>query len=36
MGRPPIEKPKIHIGFRLATDVVHEKVLRDALARGDL
>lgn len=21
-GRPPIEQPKIHIGFRLATDVV--------------
>ena len=23
MGRPPLETPKIHIGFRLAADVVH-------------
>jgi uncharacterized protein (DUF4415 family) len=23
MGRPPIATPKIHIGFRLAADVVH-------------
>jgi uncharacterized protein (DUF4415 family) len=23
MGRPPVETPKIHIGFRLAADVVH-------------
>jgi len=23
MGRPPSEKPKVHIGFRLAADVVH-------------
>jgi uncharacterized protein (DUF4415 family) len=22
MGRPPVEKPKVHIGFRLAADVV--------------
>jgi uncharacterized protein (DUF4415 family) len=22
-GRPPIETPKVHIGFRLAADVVH-------------
>jgi uncharacterized protein (DUF4415 family) len=22
MGRPPVESPKIHIGFRLAADVV--------------
>src|SRR5579862_874632 len=49
MGRPPAEKPKIHIGFRLAADVVEairatgrgynarvEKVLRDALAKGEL
>ena len=49
MGRPPADKPKIHIGFRLAADVVHgiratgrgynarvEKVLRDALAKGEL
>ena len=48
-GRPPVENPKVHIGFRLAADVVAdvratgkgynarvEKVLRDALARGDL
>jgi uncharacterized protein (DUF4415 family) len=48
-GRPPVETPKVHIGFRLAADVVQglkatgkgynarvEKVLRDALARGDL
>ncbi|MGH7093325.1 MAG: BrnA antitoxin family protein [Stellaceae bacterium] len=48
-GRPPIAAPKIHIGFRLAADVVHsirasgrgynarvEKVLRDALAKGEL
>ena len=49
MGRPPVAAPKIHIGFRLAADVVHairatgrgynarvEKVLRDALAKGEL
>ena len=49
IGRPPAETPKIHIGFRLAADVVHairatgrgynarvEKVLRDALAKGEL
>jgi uncharacterized protein (DUF4415 family) len=49
MGRPPVETPKIHIGFRLAADVVQriratgrgynarvEKVLRDALAKGEL
>jgi uncharacterized protein (DUF4415 family) len=49
MGRPPVASPKIHIGFRLAADVVHairasgrgynarvEKVLRDALAKGEL
>ncbi|HTQ35027.1 MAG TPA: BrnA antitoxin family protein [Stellaceae bacterium] len=49
MGRPPVAAPKIHIGFRLAADVVQsiratgrgynarvEKVLRDALARGEL
>lgn len=49
MGRPPIERPKVHIGFRLAADVVQsiratgrgynarvEKVLRDALAKGEL
>jgi uncharacterized protein (DUF4415 family) len=49
IGRPRVETPKIHIGFRLAADVVHairasgrgynarvEKVLRDALAKGDL
>jgi uncharacterized protein (DUF4415 family) len=48
-GRPPAETPKLHIGFRLAADVVNaikatgrgtnarvEKVLRDALARGEL
>ncbi len=48
-GRPPVETPKMHIGFRLAADVVNgikatgrgynarvEKVLRDALARGEL
>ena len=23
MGRPPVATPKIHIGFRLAADVVH-------------
>jgi len=23
VGRPPVEAPKIHIGFRLAADVVH-------------
>ncbi len=23
MGRPPLAAPKIHIGFRLAADVVH-------------
>jgi hypothetical protein len=22
MGRPPVEAPKIHMGFRLAADVV--------------
>jgi uncharacterized protein (DUF4415 family) len=22
LGRPPVEKPKVHIGFRLAADVV--------------
>jgi uncharacterized protein (DUF4415 family) len=49
IGRPPVETPKIHIGFRLAADVVQairatgrgynarvEKVLRDALAKGDI
>ena len=49
MGRPPVAAPKVHIGFRLAADVVAgiratgkgynarvEKVLRDALARGEL
>jgi uncharacterized protein (DUF4415 family) len=49
MGRPPTATPKLHIGFRLAADVVHavratgrgynsrvEKVLRDALAKGEL
>jgi uncharacterized protein (DUF4415 family) len=49
MGRPPIATPKVHIGFRLAADVVDavratgrgynarvEKVLRDALAKGEL
>ena len=49
MGRPPVEAPKVHIGFRLAADVVDairatgrgyngrvEKVLRDALAKGEL
>ena len=49
LGRPPVETPKIHIGFRLAADVVQairasgrgynarvEKVLRDALAKGEL
>jgi uncharacterized protein (DUF4415 family) len=49
MGRPPVAAPKIHIGFRLAADVVEgiratgkgynarvEKVLRDALAKGEL
>ena len=49
MGRPPVEHPKVHIGFRLAADVVSairatgrgynarvEKVLRDALAKGEL
>ena len=48
-GRPPVETPKVHVGFRLAADVVDgikasgrgynarvEKVLREALARGDL
>jgi uncharacterized protein (DUF4415 family) len=48
-GRPPVERPKVHIGFRLAADVVEgiratgkgynarvEKVLRDALAKGEL
>ena len=23
VGRPPVDTPKIHIGFRLAADVVH-------------
>jgi uncharacterized protein (DUF4415 family) len=49
VGRPPIASPKVHIGFRLAADVVEgirasgrgynarvEKVLRDALAKGEL
>lgn len=49
MGRPPVAVPKVHIGFRLAADVVDavrasgrgynarvEKVLRDALAKGEL
>lgn len=49
MGRPRIDAPKVHIGFRLAADVVKsirasgrgynarvEKVLRDALAKGEL
>jgi uncharacterized protein (DUF4415 family) len=49
IGRPPVETPKLHIGFRLAADVVRavratgrgynarvEKVLRDALAKGEL
>jgi uncharacterized protein (DUF4415 family) len=49
MGRPPAVTPKVHIGFRLAADVVQavrasgrgynarvEKVLRDALAKGEL
>lgn len=49
LGRPPIATPKVHIGFRLAADVVDavratgrgynarvEKVLRDALAKGEL
>jgi uncharacterized protein (DUF4415 family) len=48
-GRPPVASPKVHIGFRLAADVVQavratgrgynarvEKVLRDALAKGEL
>ncbi len=48
-GRPPAAAPKVHIGFRLAADVVKsirdtgkgynarvEKVLRDALAKGEL
>ncbi|MFN4090509.1 MAG: BrnA antitoxin family protein [Alphaproteobacteria bacterium] len=48
-GRPKIVSPKVHIGFRLAADVVAdirasgrgynarvEKVLREALAKGDL
>ena len=48
-GRPKAGNPKVHIGFRLAPDVVNgiratgrgynarvEKVLRDALAKGDL
>ena len=48
-GRPPVASPKVHIGFRLAADVVVgiratgkgynarvEKVLRDALAKGEL
>jgi uncharacterized protein (DUF4415 family) len=49
MGRPPAASPKVHISFRLASDVVDgvratgpgynarvEKVLRDALVRGEL
>ena len=49
MGRPPVAAPKVHIGLRLAADVVQgilatgrgynarvEKVLRDALAKGEL
>lgn len=49
MGRPRVETPKVHIGFRLAADLVAairatgrgynarvEKVLRDALAKGEL
>lgn len=49
IGRPPLAAPKVHIGFRLAAEVVHairasgrgynarvEKVLRDALAKGEL
>lgn len=49
LGRPPVANPKVHIGFRLAADVVNairasgrgynarvEKVLRDALAKGEL
>jgi uncharacterized protein (DUF4415 family) len=49
MGRPRVSAPKVHIGFRLAADVVKsiratgrgynarvEKVLRDALAKGEL
>jgi uncharacterized protein (DUF4415 family) len=49
MGRPRVATPKVHIGFRLAADVVAairatgrgynarvEKVLRDALAKGEL
>jgi uncharacterized protein (DUF4415 family) len=49
LGRPPVATPKVHIGFRLAPDVVQgiratgrgynarvEKVLRDALAKGEL
>jgi uncharacterized protein (DUF4415 family) len=49
MGRPPVARPKIHIGFRIAADVAEairasgrgynarvEKVLRDALAKGEL
>ena len=49
IGRPPVAAPKIHIGLRLAADVVAgiratgkgynarvEKVLRDALAKGEL
>jgi uncharacterized protein (DUF4415 family) len=48
-GRPAVAAPKVHIGFRLAADVVAgiratgkgynagvEKVLRDALAKGEL
>ena len=48
-GRPRVEAPKAHIGFRMAADLVEgiketgkgynsrvEKVLRDALERGDL
>lgn len=49
LGRPPMANLKVHIGFRLAADVVEgvrasgrgyntrvEKILRDALARGEL
>lgn len=44
-GRPPVENPKMRIGFRLAADVRAsgrgfnarvEKVVRDALANGKL
>ena len=47
-GRPPVDSPKVRIGFRLAPDVVRgvatgrgynarvETVLREALAEGKL